>query len=655
MSQAFMFSMIFVSLFYCANKLTCTIEVFRIAYSSISRFNTLRSMQDLIRHLPAAVYEYVFAPDGDHRFNFVSEKSVDILGVTADELTKNPGLLRKLCFPSDIPQLLLAFSRESAPAVSCRMRSRMQVNDKWKPIEFMFNDEIGANGVILRRGIIQEVHPDEEIFGDEWGRYEALLEKLPIGVVIHQDGTVKYANTHAHQIMATTTPGQLIGLNAFDFVHPDYLPGITDRIRQIAGGEVGPMMEEKFFRVDGALIDVETMAFPFSYKNTAAIQVIFRDITEKKKTEMRIRRNETLLVQLFQNIPTAVVMLDDTGKVSGINRGFEQMFGYNEEELKGRNLNDFIVPENLQNEGIDLNNLINANQVVSVESIRNHRSGKLINVILYGVPVMQDNHVISIYGVYVDITDRKKVEEELKVRNAELDNFVYKVSHDLRAPLSSVLGLVNLSRLQDNKDNPMEYMELIGEKIMSLDNFIGDVLSHSKNLKMEVDIERVDLRKIIGQTFTDLGYLNGARKMKRTIKIEGIEFYSDQWRISEIFRNLISNAIKYCKQGSDESEIIIKINVDHLCADISFADNGIGIKPSSLSRIFEMFYRATDQSEGSGIGLYIVKNAVEKLGGQIKVASTPGEGTRFHILLPNRINNTLGTPAVSRNSAHEDH
>lgn len=599
-------------------------------------------MLDLIRHLPAAVYEYVFFPGGDHRFNFVSDGAVEILGVRADELVKNPGMLRQLCFPADIPQLLIAFSKEGNPAVTRRVRSRMQVNNTWKPVEFAFNDEVAPDGMILRRGLIQEVRPDEEMFGDEWGRYEALLEKLPIGVVIYQEGAVRYANAHAHHMMGATTPGQLIGINAFDYVHPDCAPSLTASIQQVADGQVVPMTEEKFFRVDGVPIDVETMAFPFSYKNRAAIQVIFRDITEKKKIEVRLKRNETLLVQLFQNIPTAVVMLDDTGKVSAVNRGFEQMFGYEEEALKGGNLNDFIVPENLRNEGIDLNNLINANQVVSIESIRKHRSGKLINVILYGVPVMQDNHVISIYGVYVDITDRKKVEEELKVRNAELDNFVYKVSHDLRAPLSSVLGLVNLSRLEGNKDNPMEYMDLIGEKIMALDNFIGDVLSHSKNLKMEVDIARVDLQKIIEQTFTDLGYLKGARQMKRTIKIEGIEFYNDQWRISEIFRNLISNAIKYRQQGSDESEVMIKISVDHLCADITFADNGIGIKADSLNRIFEMFYRATDQSEGSGIGLYIVRNAVEKLGGQIKVASSPGQGTRFHILLPNRINNSLG-------------
>jgi signal transduction histidine kinase len=132
-------------------------------------------------------------------------------------------------------------------------------------------------------------------------------------------------------------------------------------------------------------------------------------------------------------------------------------------------------------------------------------------------------------------------------------------------------------------------------------------------------------------------------KPKRSVKIEGIDFYSDHWRVSEIFRNLISNAIKYRRPNSDDSEIVIRIRVDNLCADITFADNGIGIKDSSLKRIFEMFYRATEQGDGSGIGLYIVKNAVEKLGGQIKVASKPGEGTRFHILLPNRINSIINT------------
>lgn len=599
-------------------------------------------MQDLIRQIPAVVYEYALSPVNEGRFTFVSEQSLDILGIEAQELMKDFQLLEAIVDVNDHAQLRTAFSKDSVPGRPGYGAVLLRRQDGKRKLEIRYRDQHDEDGRILRSGLIQEViSPAAK---EAPYAYEELFDKLPVAVVIHHFGTVLFANRHAHQLVGAR-PRQLIGMKATDFVHPAYIEGITDRINKASAGAPAPLMEEKFVRLDGAVIDVETMAFPFVYNGLAAIQVIFRDITEKKQTEAQVRKNETFFTQLFQSIPMAVVLLDETGKVSGVNSGFEQMFGYAREDLQGKNLNDFIVPDDLRSEGIDLNNLIASNQVVSIESIRRHRSGRRLNVILYGVPVMHDNQAIGIYGVYVDITRRKQVEEELKIRNAELDNFVYKVSHDLRAPLSSVLGLVNLSRLEGNTDNPQEYISLIGEKIQALDHFIGDVLSHSKNLKMELTVGRVDLHKIIEQTFTDLSYLKGARGTRHVIKIEGIDFYSDHWRISEIFRNLISNAIKYARIDSGDSQIIIKIIVDHLCADITFVDNGIGINESSLKRIFEMFYRATEQGDGSGIGLYIVKNAVEKLGGEIKVASRPGEGTRFHILLPNRINSILSTPS----------
>lgn len=585
-------------------------------------------------------------PDGVRRFNYVSDTSQDILGVSSADLMANPRLLESVISEQDLPKLekILSYSQESR-ASSWKGRANAGSARKWLEVRFI-RDQPG-NGPVLYRGLILAADANDASVAEEKNEYEELLEKLPVGVAIHTQGKVIFANRLAHAIIGAKRPGQLLGMNVLDFIPPELAPGILGRIKKVSDGNSVPLMEEKFICLDGRLIDVETMAFPAVYRGRAVIQVIFRDITEKKRYEAQVRRSESLFTQLFENVPMAVAMLDESGKVTQLNKWFEEMFGYRNEELVGQNLNDFIVPEGLHNEGIGLNNLIASNQVVSLESVRKHRSGRMLNVILCGVPVMFENRTIGIYGVYIDISDRKKVEEELKVRNAELDNFVYKVSHDLRAPLSSVLGLVNLSRMEGNTDNPMEYIGIIGEKIKALDNFIGDVLSHSKNLKMEVSIGSVDLSKIIEQTFTELSYLEGAQHMKRFVKIEGIEFYSDHWRVCEIFRNLISNAIKYRQTDSDQSEINIKINVDHLCADITFADNGIGIKDSSLKRIFEMFYRATDQAEGSGIGLYIVKNAVEKLGGQIKVSSSPGHGTRFHILLPNRINSIINASQIS--------
>ncbi len=360
------------------------------------------------------------------------------------------------------------------------------------------------------------------------------------------------------------------------------------------------------------------------------------DITgRKRQEEERMKKDETLFTKLINTVPLAVVMLDANGKVLLVNRGFNEMFGYELIELRGKNLNDFIVPEKLQSEGIDLNNLIASNNMISVETVRKHKAGNFVNVILYGVPVILDDKAIGIYGVYVDISERMKIEEELRTRNTELDNFVYKVSHDLRAPLSSILGLVNLSRLPGNNDDIRNYIEVIERKVHDLDRFISDVLSHSKNLKMEVSISKVEFGSIISKTFTDLSYLPGASEVEVKTRISDQSFYSDPWRISEIFRNLISNAIKYRQANSARPMVNISIEINPEAAKIIFADNGIGISESDLKRIFEMFYRATERSDGSGIGLYIVKNAVDKLNGRITVTSKVGFGTTFEIHLPN--------------------
>jgi len=605
-------------------------------------------MQDLIRQLPAVIYEFAIYPDGTTRFLFISEACKTILGLSPESVMKDARVMDAIVHKEDLASMQETSDVSQRDGKEWNWQGRMIVGDKIIWAEVRSNHEVRADGVIIRRGIIQDITERKESAKETELRYLSLVERLPIGVVIHKAGRLIFANMQAHHILGGERGSNIVGTDVLEFVHPDFQHRISRRMKEVAEGMPAPMVEQKYVRTDGRVIDVETMAFPFNFKGEQCVQVIFRDITERKQTEDRIKKNETLLTQLFQNVPMAVVLLNDMGKVEQVNKGFEEMFGYSLAELNGKSINDFIVPEELVHEGVDLNNLIARNRVVSIETIRKHRNGKLINVILYGMPVMLENETLGIYGVYVDFTDRKKVEEELKVRNGELDNFVYKVSHDLRAPLSSILGLVNLARLPGNTDNPMDYMDIIGEKVEHLDHFIGDVLSHSKNLKMEVTTSKVDFAQIINRTFNELNYLQGAMEMSRVVKVEGLDFYSDPWRVSEILRNLISNAIKYRKLDTDIPEITIKILVDHLRAEISFADNGIGIDQPSLAKIFEMFYRATEQSDGSGIGLYIVKNAVEKLGGQISVASQAGQGTRFSIIIPNRINSiiTKNSPQV---------
>ncbi len=600
-------------------------------------------MQDLIRHLPAVIYEYSIQPDGRRRFDYISEAANAIFGISPQVIMDDPVAIERVIHPDDIDDLRNSSELCQQQGEEWNWQGRAIVQNQVRWIEIRSNHEVTDKGVIIRRGIVQDITKRREIGRESEVRYQSLVDHLPIGIIIHNHGTIVFANMQAHVILAAGKTQELIGSSIHDIVDNADISYITGRPEAIDDSTPWLLVEQQYKRLDGKSIQVESTSLPYEYKGESCVQIVFRDITANKLAETRIKKNETLLAQLFATIPMAVVLLTDSGKVAQVNKGFEEMFGYTMADMKDKSVNDFIVPEELTHEGVDLHNLVATNRVISIETVRRHRSGKLVNVILYGMPVMFDNQAIGIYGVYIDITERKRVEEELKIRNAELDNFVYKVSHDLRAPLSSILGLVNLAKLPGNTDDPMEYISIIGAKVAHLDNFIGDVLSHSKNLKMDVSIAKVEFNHIIEETFNDLNYLEGAKGIRRIVKIDGIEFYNDPWRIAEIVRNLISNAIKYRKLDQVTSEIGIRINVDHMRAEISFVDNGIGIDEENLARVFEMFYRATEQSDGSGIGLYIVRNAVEKLGGQITVASRVGQGTRFNILLPNRINNVIAT------------
>ena len=226
--------------------------------------------------------------------------------------------------------------------------------------------------------------------------------------------------------------------------------------------------------------------------------------------------------------------------------------------------------------------------------------------------------------------------EELSERNFELDQLMYKTSHDLRSPLSSIMGLVNLANLDKEEKNFHHYLDKIEGRIKKLDEFIKSMLTYAKVNRAEVVHSVVRLDEVAMNSMLELEYLDNFKKIKFDFKIKGneIPFRGDEQRIGIIFRNIISNAYKYYNPEV-KSFLKIRINVNARRANIEISDNGIGIRAEHLGKIFNMFYRATDRSQGSGLGMYIVKQAIEKCGGEIALESTYGEGTHITISIPN--------------------
>lgn len=228
--------------------------------------------------------------------------------------------------------------------------------------------------------------------------------------------------------------------------------------------------------------------------------------------------------------------------------------------------------------------------------------------------------------------------QELEKINHELDNFLYSTAHDLRSPLSSLLGLLNLIKLENKQGDLIPYYSLMEKSVQRSEHFISQIVNFSKNKRLNVVAEPLKLYHLISDILESHQFVEGSSEIEKIIDIHGEEtFYSDRNRITMIFTNLISNAIKYADFEKPKPFIHITITVKREEAAIEFADNGIGIEEEHIGSIFNMFYRANTRSEGSGLGLFIFKETVSRLSGKVSVTSTPGKGTTFYISLPNLI------------------
>lgn len=236
--------------------------------------------------------------------------------------------------------------------------------------------------------------------------------------------------------------------------------------------------------------------------------------------------------------------------------------------------------------------------------------------------------------------------DQLNKTIKELDAFVYSASHDLIAPLKSVRGLVELARRQNNQDEMGSYIDHIERSIKKLEDVIINMIQYSQNSSLEVKHEEVNLYELVQECLTDIKFLPGMEVMHFELALNSDTVVkSDRSRLTIILNNLIGNSVKYRDDKKNCNNVRISFEKDNTTWRLEIYDNGIGIDKEYLSRVFEMFYRATGRSHGSGLGLYIVKETVERLYGKVYVDSEKDEWTKFTIAFPvNKLNVLATTP-----------
>ena len=379
---------------------------------------------------------------------------------------------------------------------------------------------------------------------------------------------------------------------------------------------------------------MEEQSFASSLSDLIAISI---SAQEKYKSQASLANSHALLQAIFDLSETGIIVEDEDHKILNFNELYLQMWNMTAEFVENSPYKEIVAHllgqiRNSESYVEGLERLKSRPGMEYAGFIEFH-DGRIIE--RYSKAIVVEGGKPGRVWFYLDITERKLKENELINRNFELDSFVYRASHDLKAPLNSIMGLIAIIRDEEERDTIIKYIKMMDKSVKKLDEFIRQLTQFSQDARVSIVRSKIDLKAFIEELLEDLMFMENAKRLRVVIDVEQSEdYYSDPVRLGIIFNNLLSNAIKYQDLEKEDSQLLVQIRADANMASCRFADNGQGIDEEHQEKVFDLFFRASIQASGSGLGLYITHNAIEKLGGEISVKSIVGEGTNFMVNLP---------------------
>jgi PAS domain S-box-containing protein len=481
---------------------------------------------------------------------------------------------------------------------------------------------------------ITEQRRSEEALRASEARYRALVESSPDGIGIHQDGRIVFINPAGARLMGAQNPDELVGKPIEDIIHPDYREVVRERIqRSLATGQPAPPLMEKFIRLDGTVIDVEVTAVPIMWEGRPAMQVVFRDITDRKRMEEELKASEERYRDLFENANDGIYILDRAGRIVSFNCKAEELTGYTFEEVRGQPYTLLVSsgPERKKARRAFLKNMRGQPDKTELTIIR--KDGREVILELSTRPIWQGGQIVGIQGIARDITERKEL-ERLK------SDFISTVSHELRTPLTSIKGYVDLVLAGDVgplTPEQKEFLTIVSQNTTRLTELINDLLEIERleSGRIEFEFAELDLAEVLENVARSL-HVNAEQKgLEFLTEIpSGLKVRGDRERLAQVFLNLLSNAIKYTPAGTVE----LRAHQEDDAVVVEVRDTGIGLSESDLQKLFQKFFRSDNpyvrKVGGTGLGLSIAKAIVERHGGTITVTSQLGQGSTFTVRLP---------------------
>ena len=446
-----------------------------------------------------------------------------------------------------------------------------------------------------------------------------------------------------------TSIDDVVGLYVYDFINPVSHNVVKKQIKKVFNESESSEFETIEFSSKGQQTFYVSKIEPV-YNNHN--EIIYATIVTKKlrkdlKIKKELRHIEAKYSTIFQSINVGIIVVTDSkGNITEWNKGAESAFGYTEDEVIGNSLTMLISDQHLitsVKELLKAKNHLNENKNgENLEMIGLKKCGQEFPV-EFSISNWDNGKEKFYCAMMLDISNRKKLENKLKQKTEDLELFLYRSAHDLKAPLTSAEGLLNLIKGEDINSN-VKLLTTLLDTTLERGKLLVDNLSYASAIQdKSKETNTINFKKVIDDTLKTLSGLKNFESIKFEITINQLGiFYSNKELINSIFQNLIHNAIKYSKPISNDHTPIIKIEINQSenKVNITVKDNGIGIDEKCIGKIFDLYYRVdNEQEQGSGLGLYIVKRIVDDFNGEIKVKSEQNEGTFFELTLPNFIKN----------------
>jgi PAS domain S-box-containing protein len=471
-------------------------------------------------------------------------------------------------------------------------------------------------------------------------QWRSLVKNAPEMITyLQRDGTIDFLNT-----IMDMPDANVIGRTVYDFTHPDYHDALRTVIEQVLTTGESASCETIGIRRSGVQDWFDNRLGPVKqHGEIVGLTMISTNITERREMEIVLESEREFAQHIIDNMGQGLAITDENTRFVYANPAFTQMTGYTVDFLIGKTPFDLVSPA-MYAQLEQQHSLRRSGKTSSYTSEIRHMDGHILHVLITGVPYWQDDKFIGSIAVVTDLTEQTETEIErerliskLEMQNAELEQFTYTVSHDLKSPLITIqgfLGFLQQDLLQGDEEGIQTAMRHISRAVQRMEVLLRDLLELSRIGRVINPPEETLFADIVQESLMILSGQMEAQNVKAVVANNLPLVYVDKPRIVEVMQNLLENAIKFTRNQSSPT---VEIGTEQRNEDTLFfvKDNGVGIDSKYQEKIFGLFERLDTSVEGTGIGLALVRRIIEVHNGRLWVESAGiGQGATFYFTLP---------------------